>query len=205
MMPSPRPGSTRQAQARLEFGLGTVARANLAVVIWWWRYELLAAASLAAAWITLGIGTAAIITGGLLIVLAATASLPTGRRFLTARAWCVVTQHRVRVGCRQAWIHSRDGKIPAVLLTRCYPFGERVYLWCRAGTSAEDLSSARGLLAAACWADDIRVSRHHRYAHLVALDVTRRTDVDASARLGQPGLDEGGMHRWPSSPYDIER
>jgi hypothetical protein len=141
---------------------------------------------LAAGWIALGPVAGAVIAAGLaaaLIVMAA--CWPQGRRFLVARAWCIVTPHRVRVGCAQAWIHSRSGKIPAVLLTGRLSFGERVYLWCRAGTSADDLSSARKLLAAACWADDIRVTRHPRYAHLVTLDVIRR---------GQPGGPAGPAH-----------
>jgi hypothetical protein len=174
MMPSPRPRNTRQARAGLEFGLGTVARANLAVAAWRWRYELLGIAGMAVIWTALGIGDATAITAGLVALLGGTASLPAGRRSLSARAWCIVTPHRIRVGCAQAWIHSRDGKIPAVLLTRRQPSGERVYLWCRAGTSAEDLCSARGLVAAACWADDVQVSRHPRYAHLVTVDVIRR-------------------------------
>lgn len=182
MMPSPRPRSTRQAWAALELGLGTVARANLAVAAWRWRYEVLAVAGLVVTWIALGVTAAAIVTAGLAAVLATMASLPAGRRFLTARAWCIMTPHRIRVGCVQAWIHSRGGKIPAVLLTRRQPFGERVYLWCRAGTSAEDVSSARSLLAAACWADDVRVTRHSRYAHLVRVDVIRR-----NSRAGPPG------------------
>ncbi len=69
------------------------------------------------------------------------------------------------------------GKVPSapfILWTRSRPSGERVYLWCRAGTSAADFSSARKLLAAACMAKDIKVSQHARYAHLIALDVIRR-------------------------------
>jgi hypothetical protein len=182
MMPSPRPRGARQAWAGLELGLGTVARANPIVAAWRWRYELLATAGLGATWIALGTATASAVTAGLAIALAATAAMPAGRRFLVDRAWCVVTPHRVRVGCAQAWIHSRSGKIPAVLFTMRQPFGERVYLWCRAGTSAGDLSSARELLAAACWADDVRVSRSPRHAHVVTLDVIRR---------GQPGTAAG--------------
>jgi predicted PhzF superfamily epimerase YddE/YHI9 len=89
--------------------------------------------------------------------------------------------HRVRVGCAQAWIHSRNGKIPIVLLTRPQPAGERVYLWCRAGTSTADFTSARGLLSAACWADDVYATRHPRYAHLVMLDVIHRRPPSAPA------------------------
>jgi hypothetical protein len=185
--PPPRPRGAREARAALELALGKAGRASPAVAAWRWRYELLAAAGLAAIWATLPVADAAAVTGALAAALAGTACLPAGRAFLTARAWCIVTPHRLRAGCTQGWIHSRSGKIPAVLLTRCRPFGERVYLWCRAGTSAEDLSAARGLLAAACWADDIRVSRHPRHAHIVAVDVIRRESALESADGGGTG------------------
>jgi len=186
-MPSPRPRSTRQAQAGLHYAIGTVARANLVVAAWRWRYELLLAAALAAEWIALGWAAAAAVTAGLAAALIGVAAgWPRGRRFLIARAWCIVTPHRVRVGCAQAWIHSRAGKIPAVLYTRCEPFGERVLLWCRAGTSADDLLSARGLLATACWADDVQVTRDPRYAHLVVLDVVRHGQPGAHAAQSRP-------------------
>jgi hypothetical protein len=102
------------------------------------------------------------------------------RRHLLARAWCIITPHRVRVGCAQAWIHSRRGKIPIVLLTTRQPFGERVHLWCRAGTSAIDFTSARPLLTAACWARDIRVTGNERFAQLMTLDVIRHLPPDQS-------------------------
>ena len=100
-----------------------------------------------------------------------------------------MTPHRVRVGCAQAWIHSRYGKIPFILLTSRQPFGERVYVWCRAGISAADFSSAHELLAAACWAQDVKVNHHARYSHLVALDVVRREPPDDWT--GQPWYDTG--------------
>src|ERR1039458_5601531 len=147
MMPLPRPRSTRQAQARWEYASGTVARANPIVAAWRWRYELAGAAGLSAAWLALGNANAAWLTAGLVAPL---------------------------LTCAQAWIHSRYGKLPFIWMTRSRPFGERVYLWCRAGISAVDFSSARELLTAACWATDIQVSHHVRYAHLVALDIIRR-------------------------------
>jgi hypothetical protein len=139
--------------------------------------------------VALGVGAAVLAAA----LIGTVAYWPQGRAFLAARAWCTVTPHRVRVGCGQAWIHSRAGKIPAVLITRRQPFGERVYLWCRAGTSADDLSSASVLLAAACWADNIRVIRSPRYAHLVMLDVIRRgqagspTATPELSRVGATG------------------
>ena len=174
MMPSPRPRSTRQALAGLQYALGTVAPANPLVLAWRWRYELILGIGLPAALAVLGgipvmLGTLAAIT---VAVGAALLYAPT-RRYLIARAWCIITPHRVRVGCAQAWIHSRRGKIPVVLLTTRQPFGERVHLWCRAGTSAIDFTSALPLLTAACWARDIQVSGNERFAQLITLDVIR--------------------------------
>jgi hypothetical protein len=68
------------------------------------------------------------------------------------------------------------------------PPTERVHLWCRAGTSATDLTSARPLLTAACWAPDIRVSGNKRYAQLITLDVIRHVPPGQPDNLhpGQP-------------------
>jgi hypothetical protein len=179
MLPSPRQRSTRQAQAGLYYVAGTVSRANPIVAAYRWRYELAGPVILAAEWMALGRAWAAVTAGLAAALVGVTACSAAGREFLVARAWCIVTPHRVRVGCAQAWIHSRNGKIPIVLVTRRKPFGERVYLWCRAGTSAGDLAAEGELLAAACWAKSIRVTRHPRYAHLVALDVIRRGETEA--------------------------
>src|SRR5215813_4653918 len=174
-MPAPRPRSTRQAFAVREFALGRVARPSLLTVGWRWRYELLLGVAVpVAVWLlvrNIGAPLACVvmIAGFLGLVVA---SSP--RRLVTACAWCVITPHRVRTGMAQAWIHSRDGRMPFVLCTRRKPFGERVYLWCRAGTSAEDFVRARHLIAAACWAREVHVLRSERFVHLVVLDVIRR-------------------------------
>jgi hypothetical protein len=202
MMPSPRPASTREARAALEYAIGTVSRANPVVAAWRWRYELAAVATLAAAWIALDPAAAAALTGGLAAALALTCCFARGRRFLAARAWCIVTAHRVRTGCAQAWIHSRYGKLPFIGWTRSRPSGERVYLWCRAGISAADFSSARKLLAAACMAKDIRVSQHARYAHLMALDVIRHEP--AAEWNGHPWHDTGTPSGSPTIPAPRE-
>jgi hypothetical protein len=188
MMPSPRPRSTRQALAGLQYALGTVAPPNPLVFAWRWRYELILGIGLPVMLIVLGgvpimLGTLAAIA---VLVGAALLWAPT-RRHLLARAWCIITPHRVRVGCAQAWIHSRRGKIPIVLLTTRQPFGERVHLWCRAGTSAIDFTSARLLVTAACWARDIRVSGNERFAQLIILDVIRHLPPSEPDNL-QPNL-----------------
>jgi hypothetical protein len=121
-----------------------VARPNPAVVAWRWRYELGLAAGLPAGILVLahavGTGWALAAVSALSGVLA---GWPAARRLAIARAWCVITPHRVRTGCAQSWIHSRSGKIPIVLLTTSEPFGERVQLWCRAGTGPDDLDIGR--------------------------------------------------------------
>jgi hypothetical protein len=179
----------RQTRAGLEYAVRTVARANLIVAAWRWRYELAAAAGLAAPWVALQTAAAAALTAGLAAVLALTACFRRGRRLIATRLWCIVTPHRIRSACAHAWIHSRYGKLPVILLIRSQPRGERVYLWCRAGISAADFSSERELLSAACMATDVQVSRHARYAHLVALDVIRREPPAEST--GQPWYDTG--------------
>jgi hypothetical protein len=174
MMGLRRPRNARHAYAGLQYTFGTVARANPAVAAWRWRYELGLLAILVAAWATLGLTDDALLVANVAGLLGALAALfPEVRRYLAARAWCVITPHRVRTGCVHAWIHSRYGKIPVILLTTRQPFGERLYLWCRAGIVAGDFVAARELLATACWADDVRVWRGERHAHLVCLDVIR--------------------------------
>ena len=161
--------------AGLELAVSTVARPNPLVIAWRWRYEIGLGIFMAAA--VIGLRSAVGLWWGLTTIAAVsglTAAWPAARKRVVIRAWCVITAHRVRTGCAQAWIHSRRGKIPVVLYTTAQPFGERVYLWCRAGVASEDLVAARPLLAAACWADTVHVARHDRFAHLVVLDVIRR-------------------------------
>jgi hypothetical protein len=191
MTPSPRrPRSTRQALAGLDLALCAVARPNPVVLAWRWRYELGLVTGLPIAMIVLasavGIGWA--VTGAAALV-SLMICAPRVRWLVVARAWCIITPHRVRTGCAQAWIHSRTGKIPIVLLTTRESFGERVHLWCRAGTGAADLAWARDLLAVACWAQDVQVFRHERFAQLVTLDVIRRPQLGT---LGDPEHDD-----WP--------
>jgi hypothetical protein len=110
-------------------------------------------------------------TIGALSALAGVASLPPCCGCLRRRAWCVITAHRVRTGCAQACIRSASGKLPVVLATVSRPYGQRVLLWCRAGTCADDFAMARGMLASACWASDVRVFQDDRHAQLVTIDV----------------------------------
>lgn len=159
----------------LQQSLRPVARSNALVLIWRWRYELALLAGLPTVIITLITEVSRLwILVGVSVIAATLANCPEARLWLFAHARCVFTAHRVRTGCAQAWIHSRYGKLPIILLTSPKPFGERVHLWCRAGTCLEDFESVIGILRSACWARDIQVTASARYSHIVILDVIRR-------------------------------
>jgi hypothetical protein len=112
------------------------------------------------------------------LILTATASvvmvLPWTRRFLLARAWCVLTRHRIQKACYETRTHTRSGRLP--LVVRIYPtqVGERALIWCRAGICAADFEDHAPEIAAACYARQARVEGSKRWAHLVQLDIVRR-------------------------------
>jgi hypothetical protein len=153
----------------------SVAAPNLPVIAWRWRYEIILASGLSA-----GLAAAIISFGAIptiiamLVIAVAVLSWPTARRFAINRAWCITTPHRVRVGCVEGLIYSSRGKIPVILWTSHRAFGERVLLYCRAGTTVDDFVSARTVLTAACWAQDVVVYADVQHTQLVTLDVIRR-------------------------------
>src|SRR6266568_2689960 len=135
--------SRRLGEARilagLERGLTQVTPPDLLVVIWRWRYELGLLIGLPAVAIASSRANGWRWTLIELVALAVTlCAWSETRWWITAHARCVVTAHRLRAGCAQAWIHTRRGKLPILLCTRPRPFGEQAFLWCRAGTSVED-------------------------------------------------------------------
>ena len=164
--------------ASVEHALSSVARPGVLGRLWHWRYEAgllcgLAAVVLASGYMLGAAWLIAIVVIGLGL-LTAGLSWPASRQRLIARAWCVITPHRVRTGCVNAWVQSRNGRLPVVLYTTPAVFGERVVLWCRAGITAADLMAAGDILRSACWASDVRVVPSARYPHIVVLEVVRR-------------------------------
>jgi len=172
--------SRRRAEAQLAADLNDLLRpaprARVLGAVWRWRYELALVAGVAVAVtvLLLAVGTAG-------TVIAASALLgafgPPWSETRTAFLWRIVTPHRLRSGFAQARIQTRRGRRPFVVRTTSEPFGERATVWCPAGTSAEDLQSARALLRAACWAADVRIIPGQRHSHLVTIDVIRRGPV----------------------------
>ena len=88
--------------------------------------------------------------------------------------------------------------LPIILWTSHQAFGERVSLYCRAGTTADNFVSARTVLAAACWAHDVAIFVDPRHTQLVILDVIRRRSDDLPENLeGNRAPDPtGGPPAW---------
>jgi hypothetical protein len=168
--------------ASVETVLSRVARPGIIALIWDWRYELSLSAGLAvvalASGYALGAAWLVAIAAIGLVVLAGGLACPPSRRRLIARAWCVITSHRVRAGCRHAGVQTRDGTLPVILYTTPAAFGQRVTLWCRAEITHGDLDAARDVLRAACWARDVRVVASARYPHVVVLEVIRHRPAE---------------------------
>jgi len=181
-----------------------VAPPNPVVAAWRWRYEIVLLAALAAS-LTLAIISIGVwpTIGALTVTTLTVLFWPPARQLVVDRAWCIITTHRVRVGCAEAMIYSSRGKIPIVLWTSHQPFGERVLLWCRAGTSVDDFVTTRAILTSACWAQDVAVLPDTR-PHLVTLDVIRRPPYNHTS--GPAGNRATDPPNWPSPwPGDEER
>lgn len=159
-------------------------RTPLSALIWSWRKELAflgyAAIIFIAVVRTFGIAWTIIGTSVTLVIL----PLSWSER-LTAFAWQLITPHLLRSGMYQARIQNRDGRQPVIIRITSEPFGERLRLWCPAGTSAEDLYAARGILRAACRAADVKVTRDQQRSHIVTLDVIRRPHQTGPADGGR--------------------
>jgi hypothetical protein len=106
-------------------------------------------------------------------------ALPWSRRFVTARAWCVLTRHRIQKACWEPRLHTRSGRLPLVLRVSPTQVGVRAWIWCRAGICAADFEERAKEIAAACYARQARVEGSRRWAHLVQLDVVRRDTLGA--------------------------
>ena len=161
---------------------------SAAGVLWRFRTELTTLAVVGAGYAALArlahLIPAALITGGLILTLAA---LPWSRRFLIRRAWCVLSRHRIQKVCFETRLHTRSGRLPLVLRIHPTEVGDRALIWCRAGICFEDFEAHTGEIAAACYARTARVERSKRWAQIVAVHIVRR-DTLAPRTVVTPDL-----------------
>ena len=120
---------------------------------------------------------------------------PWSRRRLSTALGCAVTRHRLRTALLELRLTSRAGWLPLTLWLMPTPVGERVWLWCRAGISAEDIADETDRLRSACFAREVRVKRDRRWAALVAVDVVRRDPLGSAGHIKSPLADEAARRR----------
>ena len=150
-----------------------ISRPNPLVVLWRWRYE--AATVIFLPLFAYLIGTSfGPISLTAVAVPAVIVLWPPARSGAWGRIRCVVTAHRIRVGLVEAYVVNRRGKIPVIVWCAPAPFGERVWLWCRAGTTPAAIERGREVIAAACWATEVVVRPRAGSPHWVLLEVIRQ-------------------------------
>lgn len=150
-----------------------IARPNPLVVVWRWRYEagLVVLGPLAVYQLIVSFGPVSWWAGTVPIAIVL---WPQARSEAWGRIRCVATAHRIRVGFVEAYVVNRRGRIPAILWCAPAGFGERAWVWCRAGITPTDLEEAAEVIASACWASEVRVLPHERAPHWVLLEVVRQ-------------------------------
>ena len=182
---------------------------------WRWRTELAVLAFLLAALIALSfvrpvdwtaVRFAALVhvtslawgAAELAAIFGALLGVPVTRRAIIRHAWCVLARHRFQRLCWEARLHTRAGKLPAVLWVSPTKVGERLFVWCLAGIAAEDFEQHTGELRAACYARDARVTRNPRWSQLVTIDIIRRDTLAATQVVHSPLKATAAARRSPS-------
>lgn len=121
-------------------------------------------------------------------LLAVIYGVPHSRRFVNARMWCLIDRHRLRTCLRNAKVRTMnlDGALPLLLWARPTRTGERVWVWTRAGSSADELEQVLGYIAPACYARDARLHRVRSLSTLVAVEIIRRDPLDSPRVVESP-------------------
>ncbi|HUK70640.1 MAG TPA: hypothetical protein VLW50_18095 [Streptosporangiaceae bacterium] len=157
---------------------------TMAGALWRWRTELVivGAAGTWAVWLVRHLGPVWAAVAGLAAI-AAVMAMPSTRRAVLSRAWCVISRHRLQRLCFETRLHTRSGRLPLILRIHPTKVGERAHIWCRAGICLEDFEAHKGEIRAACYARDARVTRNTRWSQLVTIDIIRHDPLSAGHRV----------------------
>jgi hypothetical protein len=149
-------------------------------VIWRFRTEVaVLMTGIAGVWALAKVVTTAWLTVILIMSATAVTVVPQVCQFVTRRAWCVLSRHRIQKVCFETRMHTRTGRLPLVLRIHPTKVGERALIWCRAGICAADFEAHVPEIAAACYARQARVEGNRRWAQLLYLDIVRRDTLAA--------------------------
>ena len=108
------------------------------------------------------------------------------RRWLSAMVGCMLTRARLRAAFTELRLSRRSGRLPFVVALVPTVVGERVWLCCPLGVSAEDIAEETDRLRAACFARDVRVMRDRRFSALVVIEVIRRDPLATTTPITSP-------------------
>lgn len=163
--------------------------AQIVGIVMRWRVELLLVAVLVIGmvWLSSQLGTwGAWFTLAGVVLLGAL--VPWTRRFVVSRFWCVLDRHRIRTCLRNAKYRTMtlDGSYPFMVWARPSRTGERIWMWTRAGSSAEDLENVLEKLAPACFAREARLHTRRSLSTLVVVEIIRRDPLDKTAAVTSP-------------------
>ncbi len=113
----------------IEAALTQARRPGPVDLAWHWRWELAGIAILAGLLTEIVISLRAVgliaAAGAGLAVIGTLLCCPPARRPALARARSIVTAHRLRTGCANAWVQTRGGRLPVVLSCAPASYGER--------------------------------------------------------------------------------
>jgi hypothetical protein len=105
------------------------------------------------------------------------------RRFIVGVFTSMLTRARLRAAFKELRLTRRSGRLPFTVAVFPTAVGERVWLCCPVGVSAEDIADETDRLRAACFAREVRVTRSQRFSALVTVDVIRRDPLGATAKV----------------------
>src|ERR1022692_422389 len=177
-------------------GLAVQVHHSAAGTLWRFRTEAAAILDATAGYLALhkvmSLLLAAVVLAAVIAVLLL---VPWSRRFITRRAWCVLSRHRIQRVFYETRMHTRSGRLSLVLRIHPTEVGERAVIWCRAGICFEDLEAPTGDIAAACYAREARGEKSRRRAQLVVVNIVRRDTLAAhhvvasglTSRMRKPG------------------
>jgi hypothetical protein len=118
------------------------------------------------------------------------------RRFVVGVFTSVLTRARLRAAFKELRLTRRSGRLPFTVAVIPTAVGERVWLCCPVGVSAEDIADETDRLRSACFAREVRVTRSQRFSAFVTVDVVRRDPLGATAKVSS-SLGRRGYVRQP--------
>nr|BFE85627.1 hypothetical protein GCM10020093_082280 [Planobispora longispora] len=137
-----------------------------------WRVELAAGSAVTAVVPTLAERPAWL--AAYLLPLVAGVGYPPARRAVADQLHALVVRHRFQGLCLKTPLRTPQGRLPLVAGTIPYGDGRlEMYIWCRSGMSTELFDDYLPEIKVACFATEAAVRPHHRWGHIVVLELRR--------------------------------